>query len=383
MDYLLMVVAVVLLALTLVAVFRMMRTQKRLSALDTPIERLAEAVVRLTEGDRDGAFDLMTEMAKSRNAPAGLYVALAALLRQKGHLDRSAHVLRNLLARPNLPEEQVVRTKRALATDLMALGQPDEANALVESLPRKVRKDVTSLELKREAAVRKGDYREALGVSGTLAKARDGDGETDMYARIAEEAAARGDEEAAAKGFQRALGVNPGSVRALYGMAQHYLREGRTGKARRYMIGALEANAALAPLLLPQIRSTMESGRGDPDTQYSELIGDLEKRPELALWVGLEEADHLYESGHMESCRALLERLLEQYPRSIEAYESYLSLLIEVDDDKALRRAVERLVDLAAEEIRRFRCGSCGFVSAKPFMRCNSCGDVGALVYDH
>ena len=66
------------------------------------------------------------------------------------------------------------------------------------------------------------DWNDALAAGRALVKSNRGSdrSRTDVFARIAEEAAGQGDLEAAQKGFRKALRVKPDSVRARLGLAR-------------------------------------------------------------------------------------------------------------------------------------------------------------------
>lgn len=350
-----------------------------------PADQLIEVIQRLVEQDEDAAYEELAHLAKKRDAPPLVYFTLAALLRRRGMVERGVHVLRTILVRPSLPKEVGYKVRTALAGDLYRLGRIREADSVLEALPRKMRKNAELLELKKAASVHRGEWRTALNAGDDLAKAAGENGEATaaMYAKIGEDAAARGDHEAAHKSFQRALKLKPDSVRIRQGLARLYQEEGKSTKARRQLVAVLRSNPALAPILLPQIRATL--GREGPNTnsRYADVLEELEEMPNVAMWVRLEQADHLYQANRIEECRDLIEAILRDHPTSLEAHEAYLNLLIELGEERRLYRAIERFIDLAAEEIRRFRCGQCGYLSSTPFLTCPHCEYVGALVYDH
>ena len=345
-------------------------------------EQLSEAIEQVVDGDEDQAFRVLSEAVKATDAPAAVYFALAALLRSRGQFDRSTHVLRTILVRSNLPAETTNKAKIALASDLTYLGRLDDANEVIESLPKKVRKDSNMLVLKQEAARRRGEWREAMGMSKTLARSRGEEevGSADDIAGIAEEAAAKGDFDAAAKGFHQVLKEKPQSVRAHLGLAKLLTQQGKESKAKRHLVAAVEINPALAPKVLASVRDDLDDSQ-NADERFLEVLDDLETRPDLALWVGLERADEFYRRDLIEKCRETLEQLLELHPRSLEVHEAYLNLLIELDENKALQAHIPRFLDVAAEEIRRFHCGQCGYLSSKPFLDCPACAAVGSAVY--
>jgi lipopolysaccharide biosynthesis regulator YciM len=340
------------------------------------------ALDHVIEGNLSAAFDLLSTAAKERDCPPEVYFALASLLRSLGRLERSAHVYKTILARPGLDKAMGNRAQVGLARVFVELGRASEAREIIDLLPKKLRAQSGLLELQKAVAVQRGDWKAALATSEALAKAHGDNGAADVHARIAEDAAEEGDADAALKGFQKALRLEPGSIRASQGLARLYAQKGKTSKARRYLIATLQSNPALAPILLPRIKATWIHDRRNGEAKFEDLLSQLKEHPEIYLWIQLEEADRLYREGALDKCRELLEDLARRYPRSVEAHEAYLNLLIELDDERLLHRQIERFVDFAAAEIRRFRCNRCGFLSATPFMSCPHCADVGTMIYE-
>ncbi len=344
---------------------------------DVLSQRLSMALEQVVDGDFQEAFKTVSEAVSETDAPASVYFALAAFLRARGQVDRSAHVLRTILVRSDLLPSLKANATVSLAADLTQLGKLDEANQLIESLPKKLRKDAEARALKQEAARQRGQWQEALGMGRTRAKRGEID-PTNELAEIAEEAAQEGDWDAAVKGFHDVLKADERSVRAHCGLGRILNQQGKSGRARKHFVSAIQANPALAPSLLPLIRDTFGSGA---DKRFAELLDDLSEPAELQLWLDLERVDELYRREEVDQCRELLERVLADHPKSLEAHEAYINLLMELELNKELHEHISRFVDVAAEEMRRFSCQDCGFLGSKPFLRCPRCSLVGTALY--
>jgi lipopolysaccharide assembly protein B len=352
-------------------------------AVELREDQVLDALDHVLRGEPDQAYEILSELAKEGDAPVSVYFALASLLRAQNRVDRTAQVYRTILARPSLTREAGEKARIGLAQALVALGRGEEAKRLIDALPRRVRSEVGLLALEGEAALQRGDWDGALSAGQALAKAEGGNGEAraDVYNQVAEQAAGRGDAEAAFRGFKKALKVDPASVRAQYGLARLYQLEGKTAKARRQLVSTIQSNPSLFPVLLPELRRLLRAEGGDEETRFRELLIELGDHEGVGLWVGLERADRLFAGDRLDEAQGMLEGLVETYPRSVEVHEAYLNLLLELEDQKGLQREIERFIDLAAEEIRRFRCQRCGFLSAAAFLECPSCRTVGAVQY--
>lgn len=344
------------------------------------LREVSQAFEKLLEGDPDAAFQQLSAAVKQSDAPPEVYFVLAGFLRQRGKADRSAHVLRTILAREDVHPNLAIKAKIELAGDLTRIGKLDDAQALIESLPKKQRKGLDLLALRSEAARQRGDYRSAMGMTKTLAKSDElEESPAERIAQLAEEAAGKGNLDAAAKGFHDALKADSGNIRAHLGLGDLAMLEDKPGRARRHLAAAVEANPALAPRLLGRLRKTF--GDDSDDTRYAKALAGLETEGELALWVGLERVDILYAEEDLEACRSLLEALLVAHPRSLEVHEAYINLLVALDDNSTLQAHLDTFIDVVAEEMQRFCCEVCGYLGAKSFLECPRCEAVGSARY--
>jgi lipopolysaccharide biosynthesis regulator YciM len=108
-------------------------------ALVRPRTRLAvdvyeQAIERWLAGDLAGARDLLREVVRRDSARVQPYLQLGILLRLTGDPGRAAVMHRSLAVRPELPPGRRVIVGLELATDLLALGRPDEADEVLQQL---------------------------------------------------------------------------------------------------------------------------------------------------------------------------------------------------------------------------------------------------------
>ncbi len=336
------------------------------------------ALERVLRGDRAGAFDVLDGATRTTDAPPEVYLAMAALLRTLGHPERSVQVHHAVMLRPDLDKALRTRAAVGLASDYLSLGRADQAEALIKELPRSLRKQDALLALQRTAAIRAGDWKEALSAGGTLARrARDGGaGVSAIYSRMAVAAIEQGDERQAVSNFKRALSGDRANVHATEGLARLYLGADKRVRARRLLERAIDEVPDAAPRLLPLLRVAMRSR-----ARYRDYLEKLVERNVASPWVDLELAELAYADDEMDHAHEILSDLVSLYPRSIDVREAYLNLLIAVADERTIFAEMDRFMALAGEEVQRFQCGACGQRSAASFTSCPSCSAHGSVTY--
>ena len=336
------------------------------------------ALDRVLRGDRAGAFEVLDTASRDAHAPAEVFLAMGALLRSLGHPDRSVHVHRAVLLREDLDKALKTRAAVGLASDYLTLGRPELAEAMIKELPRGLRRQDALLALQRTAAIRAGDWKQALSAGGTLARrTRDGGaGVSAIYSRMAVAALEGSDERQAITNFKRALSTDRSNVHATEGLARLYLGADKRLRARRLLERAIEEVPDAAPRLLPLLRVAMRSR-----TRYRDYLEKLVERHVGSPWVDLELAELAYADDEMDHAHEILSDLVALYPRSIDVREAYLNLLIAVSDERTIFGEMDKFMALAGEEVRRFRCTSCGHTSATSFTSCPSCSAHGSVHY--
>ncbi|MBN1946674.1 MAG: tetratricopeptide repeat protein [Bradymonadales bacterium] len=337
---------------------------------------------QLAEGELQSAQQFLVELVADPDTPLELHLTLAVLFRRSGQLEQGLELIHDILAHEDLPEQLAVRSRAEQSRLEVEVAGQREGTPSVDS-------QVSSVQDQRpqnsEPAEVGGTGAPASPVPDTLESERKESLEEwldpESVARMSEEMATQGNTEAAVKGFRRVLRMEPGNLRAHIGLSNLYLEQGKKGKAKQHLVSALETRPSMAPALLPRLRTVISQQSHGEVEEYDRLLEGLAAFPEAELWVRLEQVDRLYQKDQLTACRALLEPLIEAHPRSLEVHEAYLNLLIELDDERAIQQAIERFLDLAAEEIARYHCQVCRFSSPNPFWECPNCRNVGTLEY--
>lgn len=370
----LMLVGALMLVLGLALGMRIAR-QRRIDIGSADVLTAMERVVR---GDRRGALQILELATDSPQAPPELYLALASLLRSMGHPQRSAWLHLALTRRPNMSDALRTRATLGLASDYLTLGRSEEAEKLLKRLPRGVRRQEALLALRRNAALKAQDWKEALAVGNLLARRGEQGGGvvSEVYSQMAEAALTRGDEGEAARNWRRALSKDPNDIHAREGLARLYAAQGKHFRARRHLTRAMSDHPELAPRLLPLMRVALRSRE-----RYERYLDQLQEEGVGSPWVELEQAELAYTADHLDDALAILDDLVRRYPTSVDVREAYLNLLIATADERTIFAEVDRFMALAGALIDRFECDHCAYTSPSTFARCPRCGEVGTAFY--
>lgn len=118
------------------------RYAPKVQTLDERLRRRSRVLYELAEGDRENVAHELEEIAESEPEDTTCFLALAALDRRRGRIERAKSIHRTVLASANLPQEQRVAALVGLGRDLLAQGNERAAvGALVRAIslaPRSV-----------------------------------------------------------------------------------------------------------------------------------------------------------------------------------------------------------------------------------------------------
>lgn len=110
----------------------------------------------------DKAIEVFIRLAAVDNDTFETHLALGALFRRRGEVDRAIRIHQNLIARPNLAQPQKAQALFELAQDYLKLGVLDRAEAILSELKNDARPPEGVLESLLHIYERERDWRNAL-----------------------------------------------------------------------------------------------------------------------------------------------------------------------------------------------------------------------------
>ena len=333
------------------------------------VARRSRILYELAEGDRENVARELERICENESTDTAIFLALAALDRRRGRLERAKSIHRTVLASADLDPEHRVAALVGLGRDLLAQGNEQAA---VGALHR-----ASSLSPRSEATLQTLAFAlEEANAWGRAATAWErleklADGRTAQRARIgrghalagqAEQAVEDGDELKAQKLAERAVALAPESGHTWTIRARIETAIGAREEALEAWVRAWEFAPALAWALVPEAMRAAED-LGATDALHQRALELLKNNSQPALVVALAEAFLDREPSLVESA---LSRVGVSAP---QVHLALLRLRYQQADESAMRMLLEPGVSRPTMSCRR-----CGVKVKKLSFRCTRCG---------
>jgi len=321
----------------------------------------------------DQALEVFIRMVEVDNETLETHFALGGLFRRRGEVERAIRVHQNLIARPNLNQEQRDQAFFALAEDYLRSGLYDRAEKIfMEFSADSKRRDAASRKLVRiyemthdwEQAIASFEQLEASGT------AEGPDQIAHYYCELAEQEEAAGDSAKASSMLQRALERTPVIVRARLLEADRLQQAGDHAAAIDIYAEIIQQDPHLASHVIPRLARGCRSA--DRPDALSRILSALI-------------------AGHSTARDAIAVATIRDAeidnPVALECLHDYavshpiLAALIDKDqltaDNPAVRDATMQRVRLALRQVAarsaRYRCTECGYSTMELLWQCPSC----------
>ncbi len=324
----------------------------------------------LLNDEQDKALDIFVELVETDWETIETSLALGALFRRKGEIDKAIKLHQNLLARPSLPLEYKSMVLFSLAKDYLQAGWLDRAEALfievVESdeFTREAQQclmDIYQQEQEWENAIniaRRFHNRNDTGLSATTAH---------YYCELSQKVLLQNDLKEAEALATQALTTDKNCVRASILLADLAINRGRYQKAIRFLRQVEVQNVLLIPLVVEKLilcyrnisnlTKALSFLRG-LDKKYNDiylvpvLTGLIEEI------YGSEDAlQYLSEAVHKQPSLSTLNILLQLQSPEIDRRENLLPSVVEAITHKH----------------HEYQCKKCGYSANTHVWLCPSC----------
>ncbi|PRP91001.1 tetratricopeptide repeat protein [Enhygromyxa salina] len=333
------------------------------------VARRNRVLYELAEGDRENVAQELEQICESEPGDPTVFLALAALDRRRGRIERAKAVHRTVLASADLPSEQRVAALVGLGRDLLAQGNERAAvGALVRAVSLAPR-SVATLETLARALERAGAWERAAAAWERLEKQVEGRraqdaraGRGHSVAGQAAEALEDGEERKARKLAERAVDLAPDSGHCWAVRARVESALGDPIEALESWQRAWELSPVGARVLVPEAWDWASENRRQGDLM-ERMLSSLRIAREAQLVVALAER---VARQHPEQAAGALERVADRSP---SAQLSLVRLRLARGQREAAREAAMRppkssglLCMRCGTQMERFafRCGSCG-----------------------
>lgn len=337
-------------------------------ALDS-LERRSRVLYELAEGDNENVAQELEQICEQQPGDPTVFLALAALDRSRGRVERAKAVHRTVLASAELPAEQRVAALVGLGRDLLAEGNERAAvGALVRAVSLAPR-SVATLETLARALEQAGAWERSAAAWERLEKQVEGRrareariGRGHALAGQASEALEDGEYKKARRLAQRACDLAPDSGHTWVTRARVESKAGEVGEAIEAWQRGWELSPAGATILVPEAWH-WASGIGRHEDLLERMLSSLRVTAEPDLAVAL--AEHVSRQ-HPDQATAALERLAE---RSAAARLTQVRMHLARGQRNEAREAAMRVPKGAG-----LLCRECGTAMRGFHFRCSSCG---------
>jgi lipopolysaccharide biosynthesis regulator YciM len=306
---------------------------------------------------------------------ADTHLAVGALLRRRGDLDKALRLHQNLLARPQLAREHRERAELEVARDQLAAGELVRAGRMLREIAeRKGALQELALEDLLDLYERDREWQDAVDVASRLFQL----GHDEIRRRtahaccaLAEQTLDAGNALAARAHFADALNWDEGCVRASLALGR---LEGEAGRWRD-AIAVLRRFEEQDPRFLSEALPLLATAHRELGAER-DFVSLLERWHEAhgSTTVALELADLLAGRSGEAAARKFLADALAARP-TVRGLVSTLERERSVDDElgeglEALRALATRLED----DADRYRCDECGRGGDLLHWQCPDCG---------
>ncbi len=333
----------------------------------------------LLNDELDEAIDTFIRALEINSETIETHLALGALLRRRGKVDKAINVHQALLARPNLERKFANSVRLQLSFDYIAAGLLDRA----ERLSKEVLEDgtegrwdalqqlITIYQTEKEwdnaircssELLKNPDYRKDGAVRGSAAH---------FCCEIAQQKLDDGQLAEARAAIKRAFTFERKSIRGMLLLADIEQREGNYKASIKELLRVRSAQPGFTPLLLERLSTCYE--RLGIDAEFEKLLRAMvteDASTEAALMLVRR---IVAKSGNAEAAE-FLRAYLREFP-SLSASAELLRLQMDALDEE-FATSLESLLNLVqtqAQEGSEYRCHHCGFETRSFFWMCPSC----------
>lgn len=315
---------------------------------DAALRRALHAVL---DHDLDCAESVLAASVRRDSNEIDAYLALAAILRQRGEIGRAIHLHQNLLLRRDLGEDARFQALLGLAEDFREGGFLRRAIAAYEEVLARSPKEPRALAALVRLLVDAREPRRAVPLARRLARVEGHAArsiEANVWIELGEVERGDGRTEGARKALRRALKIDPDCARAWIALGEVEAELGRTKDALAAWKRVPEVDRRAGAQVYPRIAATfaaLDRAR-DHEAWLRELLDGDPDDPAARLAL----ARALAARGAFEEARAEVRHVLDREPAHLEAHATLGRVLQAEGRDSELAKAHVALLDVLERE---------------------------------
>lgn len=329
----------------------------------------------LLNEETDKAIEVFIKALEVDSETVELHLALGGLFRRKGQVDRATRIHQNLIARPNLTDDQRMQAVHELACDYHKAGWLDRAENLFLELkesetyrPLAIAGLCRIYEQEKEwqkavdiLRLHKRDQR--LHVSKQVAH---------YYCELAENAIEEHDFQAAQNYLKQARNENLSVGRSFLLSGELEFAEKKFSQARNTWSKLSQSHPKLAELIVAKIiESYLKSDSKSGLEEYLLSVPAIpRKRSAFILW----QETLLKIFGSDKAAEIIFEKSLDQDFSAPLAEYLYVSVEQGLFNEEQRQILLKKMLSRAKEQKIEYTCVGCGFDTVSMYWFCPNCG---------
>lgn len=332
----------------------------------------------LLDEQPDKAIDVFLKLAEVDGETAETHLALGALFRRRGEVDRAIRIHQNLVARESLNDRLRGYALYELGRDYLLAGLYDRAENLFQEMVEHGLQQRRALRSLIEIYQAEKDWHRCLETADQLQRCSDQPMQTELahyHCELAEEALRQGQQDEARTHLLDAQVVDPKCIRATMIQAQMEMEGGNATSALMLYRHLAQRGPDYLPAMLPELlRCYAQLGRESIAKELGELF---QAHPSPPLMV--EVANAVEREVGPEAARMFLLDYLETYADLVGA-ERLLELRLAEPGESA--KGDENLLQVIRHRVAAkpgYRCEHCGFEARSLHWQCPSCKRWGSI----
>ncbi|MEO5364065.1 MAG: tetratricopeptide repeat protein [Magnetococcus sp. DMHC-8] len=335
----------------------------------------------LLSDEPDKAIEAFTQAVRINSETVEIYLSLGNLFRARGEVGRAIRIHQNIIARPDLSDQNRTAALFALAEDYRQGGFLDravDAYRRVLAVDPMHRKALSGLQVLHES---EGRWDLALEVLRAMKRAS---GQADprreahllLRAGMAQREADKRQPETTVpavdlEAFRAAIKVYPGCVEAYRLLGEAQLERGEVAAAIKHFSAVRKTRPSHFFLLvgLLQKAHALSGDEKGFDKLMNEAVAAPTASPRLMLcWSNI-----LEERGQLEEAIRLLRRGVALHPNSTHLAHRLIQFLQRDRQWEEALGVADRCLDLLTSRQPVFQCSQCGFKSQDVSWKCPQC----------
>ncbi|VAW66412.1 Lipopolysaccharide assembly protein LapB [hydrothermal vent metagenome] len=323
----------------------------------------------LLNDEQDKALDIFVQLVETDWETIDTSLALGAIFRRQGEIDKAIKLHQNLLARPSLPIEYKSTVLISLAKDYLQAGWLDRAESLFKEVVTDEQYTQEAQQCLMSIYEREQDWSNAINIARRFL--RRGDSElsaliAQYYCELSQQALQQNDDKEAEALATQALAADKNCVRASIILADRAMNRGRYQKAIRFLRQVEMQDIKLFPLVTDRL---IQCYRNISNLNKAlSFLRTLDKKyPEITLVSALTQLTQEIH-GREDALQYVSDAAMHQ-PSLIS-----LSTLVHLQQSNSAQDVVltDTLNGVIAQQYE-YQCSHCGYSANTHVWLCPSC----------